>query len=548
MSGKPKSEKNKIHLSIISNRYGSIYGCLRTSYRDKTGRPCNKTLYTFKNSTLEQLTALKAVLEGKETVKTGETISIENVRSSDSREYGASKALFELARQIGLTEDIYSKLEDWVRDVLAMIIGRIIYQGSKLYLSKVTNKSALWEICGFNTRDIDVEKHCYEPMDRLLKRQKAIEKNFAKRNLAGHVAILYDITSSYFEGEYKECESINYGYNRDKKKGKKQIVIGLICTKNGCPISVEVFPGNTKDVTTVESKIKEMRDSYGITDTVFVGDRGMITTSNYDSFDAIKTISGLTHSDLNDLLNKGVELTLFDEKMNVEWVFPNEPNVRYALMKNPKRALEEDEELNRLLDKTEKELKSVSEYKRKASDAILNQRLGKAKNKYRVGKYFDCNAENGVVKYSRKVVKIAEDTRLHGLYALRTNVSKEAMDIDEVVEAYRDLSNVEYAFRTMKTTELEMRPMYHKNEERIKAHVFICMLSYYLFWHMRQRLQSLFEADGKGKNRSVTFDNIIDTLKCIRMEKLSIFDNIVYRTTVPTEEQQSIIGLLGVEL
>jgi hypothetical protein len=192
MPGKPKSEKYKVHLSIISNKYGSIYGCLRTSYRDEAGRPCNKTLYTFKNSTLEQLTALKAVLEGKETVKTVETLTIENVRSSDSRECGASKALFELARQIGLTDDIYSKLEDWVRDVLAMIIGRIVYQGSKLYLSKVTNISALWEICGFNTRDIDVVKHCYESMDRLLKRQNAIEKNFVKRNLAGNVAILYD--------------------------------------------------------------------------------------------------------------------------------------------------------------------------------------------------------------------------------------------------------------------------------------------------------------------------------------------------------------------
>jgi transposase len=548
MAVKPKSAKNKIHLSIISNRYGSVYGCLRTSYRDEAGRPCNKTLYTFKDSSLEQLMALKTVLEGKETAKTEETFSIENVQSSDSREYGASKALFELARQIGLTEDIYSKFEDWVRDVLAMIIGRIVYQGSKLSLSKVTNKSTLWEICGLNTRDIDVEKHCYESMDRLLVRQKAIEKNFAKRNLVGNVAILYDITSSYFEGKYKKCESINYGYNRDKKKGKKQIVIGLICTKNGCPISVEVFPGNTKDVTTVESKVKEMRNSYGITDTVFVGDRGMITTSNYDSFDTIKTISGLTHSDLNDLLNKGVELTLFDEKMNVEWVFPNEPNVRYALMKNPKRALEETAELNTLLDKTEKELKSVSEYKRKASDALLNQRLGKAKNQYHVGKYFDCNAANGVVKYSRKSDKIAEDTRLHGLYAMRTNVSKEAMSIDEVVKTYRDLSNVEYAFRTMKTTELEMRPMYHKNEDRIKAHVFICMLSYYLFWHMKQRLQSLFEADGKGKKRCVTFDYIIESLKCIRIEKLSIFENIAYCRTITTEEQQSIIDLLGVKL
>ena len=435
---------------------------------------------------------------------------------------------------------------DWVRDVLAMIIGRIVFQGSKLSLSNITQESALWEVCGFDTRDIDVDKHCYESMDKLLERQKDIEKNLARRNLRDNVVILYDITSSYFEGEYKDSNLVDYGYNRDKKKRKKQIVIGLICTKAGCPISARVFAGNTDDFSTVEGKITEIRQDFGISEAVFVGDRGMLKTSNFDSFEHIKTVSGLTHSDILTLLeHDNVQLSMFDENTNTTIVLPETPGVRYVLMKNPVRAKEEDEDLERLLKKTEVEFTAIANYKRKASDEKLNQRLGRAKGKFKVGKYFECGAENGNVTWRRKDDKIAEDVKLHGLYAIRTNAGEDLLNTSEIVSTYRSLVWVEQAFRTMKTTELEMRPIYHKKEDRIRAHVFICMLAFYLFWHMKQRLSPLFEEDGNGKNRVVTVDSLIRKLTCVRIEKVTICNNSTYKVTKPTAEQQLILDLLS---
>ena len=527
----------KIHLDIVKSK-GKHYGYLRSSFR-KDGKVCHQTYYTFHDSTEAQLLSMKAALRG------GTVVTENDIEISDSREYGASAALFELAQNIGLVSDIYSKMVDWVRDVLAMIIGRIVFQGSKLSLANVTGESALWEVCGYDTRDIDVDKHCYESMDTLLKRQKEIEKNLAKRHLHDGVAILYDITSSYFEGEYSGSDLVDFGYNRDNKKKHKQIVIGLICTKTGCPISVQVFPGNTNDFSTVEGKIAEIKQDFGISEAIFVGDRGMIKTSNFASFDQIKTVSGLTHADIKTLLeHDNVQLSMFDESTGTHIVLPETPEVRYVLMKNPERAAIEDESLERLLEKTEAEFAVIANYKRKTTDEILNQRLGRAKSKFKVGKYFDCGAKDGIVTWSRKADKIAEDVKLHGLYVIRTNAGEDLLDANDIVSTYRSLVWVEQAFRTMKTTELEMRPIYHKKEDRIRAHVFICMLAFYLFWHMKQRLLPLFEEDGVGKNREVTIDSLVRKLKCIRTEKVTILNNCTYRVTKPTSEQQLILDLL----
>ena len=528
----------KVHLEITKSK-GKYYGYMRSSFR-KDGKVCHETHYTFRDSTESQLFALRAALNG------GMVITENDIEISDSREYGASAALFELAGNIGLIGDIYSKMADWVRDVLAMIIGRIVFQGSKLSLSNVTGESALWEVCGYETRDIDVDKHCYESMDKLLKRQKEIEKNLARRNLRDNVVILYDITSSYFEGEYKDSSLVDYGYNRDKKKRKKQIVIGLICTKTGCPISVRVFAGNTDDFSTVEGKITEIRQDFGISEAIFVGDRGMLKTSNFDSFENIKTVSGLTHSDIQTLLEHDyVQLSMFDENTNTTIVLPETPEVRYVLMKNPLRAKEEDEDLERLLNKTEAEFAVIANYKRKTSDEKLNQRLGRAKDKFKVGKYFECRAENGIVTWARKDDKIAGDVKLHGLYVIRTNAGEDLLNSNDIVSTYRSLVWVEQAFRTMKTTELEMRPIYHKKEDRIRAHVFICMLAFYLLWHMKQRLLPLFNEDGNGKNREVTIDSLIRKLTCIRIENVTICNNSTYRVTKSTAEQQAILDLLS---
>jgi len=527
----------KTHLDIKFSK-GKHYGYLRSSFR-KDGKVCHDTHYTFHNSSESQLLSLRAALNG------GMVVTESDIEISDSREYGASAALFELAGNIGLIGDIYSRLADWVRDVLAMIIGRIVFQGSKLSLANITDVSALWEVCGFDTREIDVDKHCYESMDKLFKRQKEIEKNLARRYLRDNVVILYDITSSYFEGEYNGSDLVTFGYNRDKKKGHKQIVIGLICTKTGCPISVQVFAGNTDDFSTVEGKITEIKRDFGISEAIFVGDRGMLKTSNFDSFDSIKTVSGLTHADIKTLLeHDSVQLSMFDENTGTEIVLPETPGVRYMLMKNPLRAAKEDEDLDRLLEKTEAEFAVIANYKRKTGDDKLNQRLGSAKGKFKVGKYFDCGAENGKVTWSRKADKIAEDVKLHGLYVIRTNTVEDLLDAGEIVSTYRSLVWVEQAFRTMKTTELEMRPIYHKKEDRIRAHVFICMLAYHLLWHMKQRLSPLFVEDGNGKDREVTLESIVRKLACIRTEKVVICGNTTFRVTKPTDKQQLILDLL----
>jgi transposase len=542
--GRPplKPSQRKTHLDIVKGSKNKFYGLIRTSYR-VNGKPMHDTLFTLTGYTKQQLLDFRAALAGKS------RFSTDDVQIIEAREFGASNALFLLAKNIGLLDDIYSKREDWVRSALAMIIGRIVYQGSKLALSRTPSISALWEICGIDTRNIDVERHCYEPMDRLLERQKSIEKNLAKRNLAGNVAILYDITSTYFEGEYEDCGIVEFGYNRDRKSGHKQIVIGLICTKNGCPISVEVFAGNTKDITTVKGKIKEIREDFGVTETIFVGDRGMISTENFDSFDAIKTISGLTHSDMKKLIDgDNIQLSLFDEALGTEYISPDNPRIRYALMKNPNRAVKEGNRLVELVDKTEAELQKVANYKRKVSDVVLNQRLGRAKNSHKVGKYFTCEAVNGVVSFKKNEEKIEDDKRLHGLYTIRTNVDKEVMPIGEVVQAYRDLIGLEQAFRTMKTTELEMRPIYHKTEDRIRAHVFICMLAYYLLWHFKQRIKPLMEADGKGKNRTQTLDYILALLKNIQCMKLDISGLIGERITKLNAEQEEILRLLSADV
>jgi hypothetical protein len=198
-------------------------------------------------------------------------------KTLSSKEYGASHAFLTLIHQTGLDKMIYSRPnEQWVKDIQAMIIGRLVYAGSKLHLSNTYKDSALWELCGVEGK-ADVEAHCYLPMDRLLERQKAIQKQLVKKHLSKGTLIMYDITSSYMEGDYAHSEIVMNGYNRDLKKGHEQICIGLLCNEDGCPVVVEVFPGNTQDADTVMQKLHELRQVYGVEDILFVGDRGMIT-------------------------------------------------------------------------------------------------------------------------------------------------------------------------------------------------------------------------------------------------------------------------------
>jgi transposase len=531
-------KSNSFHLDIQTHRKNP-YGLLRNSYREG-GKVKKETICRFTGLSLEQLRAMQAAIQGK-------TILKDEFKIVQSREYGASFACVALMKELGLHTDIYSRAsEEWVQSCLAMVAGRLVYAGSKLSLSHCASYSALWETCGVDG-PIDVDAHCYAAMDELLQRQGAIQQKLARKRLPDGTLVLYDITSSYMEGEYEDSDLVEFGYNRDKKRGHEQIVISLLCDKGGCPVAVEVFKGSTKDETTVLDKIDEIRGKYGLEKVIFVGDRGMVTQAKYEKIDhdAVKVISALTHNAIRMLLEKGaVQLGMFDEKNVVEVI---EGEVRYCLCKNPDMAAKESGARQALLKKTAEELDKIvaSTRKTKYSKEV---RAGKVVNKFKMGKFVIFEGEGDSLEYKLDEAKIAQEARLDGCYIVYTDVPPEDMSAVETVRNYKSLMRVEQAFRNMKTVRLEIRPVYHKTDDRIRCHVFICMLAYYVMWHMNQRLQPFFDSDGVGKARKYTFDYVIEALKCIRKETVEVCGATSSVITTPTSEQARILQFLNISL
>ena len=457
----------KYHLEIQTHRKNP-YGLLRNSYR-VDGKTRHDTMCRITNMSLEQLRAMQAAIAGK-------TISKEDFKIIESREYGASYACIALMKKLGLHIDIFSRpSEEWVRSCLALVAGRLVYAGSKLSLSHCGSYSALWEASGIEG-EVDVNTHCYEAMDNLFERQDAIEKKLAKKHLSDGTLVLYDITSSYMEGEYSDSELVTFGYNRDQKRGHEQIVISLLCAKDGCPVAVDILSGNTKDETTVLDKIKAIKEKYGIERVVFVGDRGMLTRAKYGQIDheLVKVISALTHNAIKELCEKGiVQPNMFDERNIVEII---DGKMRYCLCKNPDMAAKEASTRLALLEKTRAELDKIVACTKKTKYS-KEMRAGKVVNKYKMGKFIIFEGVGENLTYSLDESKIEQESRLDGCYVIYTDVSREDMTAAETVENYKRLMQVEQAFRNMKTVRLEIRPIYHKTDDRIKCHVFICMLA-----------------------------------------------------------------------
>ena len=543
-----------IHLEIQTSRKNPV-GLLRTTYREK-GKVKHTQHGRITGCSLDQLKLLQLAFREQVVPEN----SPQALKILESKELGASAALLQLAKMLGLHKALYSRPEAWVNDCLAMIVGRVIFAGSKLSLCHQHRNSCLWELFGVEGEP-DVEDHCYLPMDRLLERQSAIQKNLAKQHLHNGHLVLYDITSSYFEGEYSDSELVGFGYNRDGKKSHEQIVIGLVCTAEGCPIGVEVYPGNTKDSTTVVDKVNEIKTQYAIDQLIFVGDRAMVTQSNIDALkdvEGLHTITALTHKAMAGLLErKTIQPDLFDEKNIHEVVDPDHPQRRYCLCRNPVSAQQETSTRERLLDLTRDGLEKISVYKQKTTVEILGARIGKLLAKYKMGKFVEWKIEadkdkacshKHQVKWQFRHDKIATEKRLDGCYIVTTDVPADELAAVKVVAAYRKLTLVEQAFRNLKTVQLEVRPVYHKRDDRIKSHVFLCMLAYYLQWHLQQRLKPLFESDGQGKNRRWTTRSVIDTLQQITRNKVQMGEVSFYQNSELTEDQKTIVDLLGVKL
>jgi len=297
----------------------------------------------------------------------------------------------------------------------------------------------------------------------------------------------------------------------------------------------------------VLDKIDEIRKLYGLEKVIFVGDRGMVTQAKYEQLDhdKVKVISALNHSTIQSLLDKEtVQLGMFDEKDIVEVI---DGGLRYCLCKNPVMAAKEAATREALLDKTKRLLDKIVESKSKRKTKYSKEiRAGKVVNKHKAGKYFTFVGSGDDLKYTVDKAKVEEEASLDGCYIVYTDASQEDMDATETVANYKSLMRVEQAFRNMKTVRLEIRPVYHKTDDRIRCHVFICMLAYYVMWHMNQKLRPIFDADGVGKDRKNTFDYVMETLKCIRKETVEVCGNTSSIITTPTDEQKRILDLLEV--
>jgi len=518
------------------------YGLFRESFR-QDGRVQHRTRGRVTGLSLAQLEAIRLFVQRG--CPTGGGSEVKN-----SREYGATWAVLQVAEDLGLDRMLYSRRGDWVRYALAMIVGRVVYQGSKLSLTNLWRDTALWVSCGLPDERPDVDE-CYEAMDALLARQPAIQKGLARQHLKDGCLILYDVTSSYFEGEYADSQLVDFGYNRDGKRGHKQIVIGLMTSREGCPVGVAVYRGNTNDQKTLADRVQELKEEYSLKDVILAGDRGMITAARLRELSeaGIRSVTALTHPQMFRLVQRQViEPGLFDERKMAEVRDPQTPDTRYMLCRNPLTAEKEHKTRDALIARSREALEKIARSRKRRSTEEIGAAAGKALARWKVGKFFTWRVQEGRLAWELDEPRVALEQSLDGCYVVRTDVTPEVLDTEAAVAAYRQLAVVERDFRQVKTVSLEIRPTYHYKDERIEAHVFLCMLALYVQWHMQQRLGPLFAADGEGKDRRWTFAGVIERLKGIRLQTLVFNQTEVELTSTPDDEQQRLLDLLGVRL
>jgi hypothetical protein len=390
---------------------------------------------------------------------------------------------------------------------VAMIVARIISPASKLATARGIGPETLSTSLGATLGLGDVEAdELYRAMDWLVGRQGKIEKALAERHLTDGSLVLYDVTSSYFEG--RRCPLAKHGHNRDGKKGKLQIVIGMLCNGQGCPVSVQVFAGNTGDPKTVAPQIRKLKERFGLTRITLVGDRGMLTEARLREDirpeDGLDWITALRGPAIRDLVNSGcLQLSLFDRTDMAEIVSPDYPGERLIVCKNPLLATERQRKRADLIAATEKELLAISAATTRPNRPLRGEerialRVGRVVNRFKVAKYFEWEITDSSFRFWLDEARIAQDAALDGFYVIRTSLPPETVSARQAVCTYKGLSQVERVFRSLKSVDLKVRPIRHHLEKRVKAHVFLCMLAYYVEWHMRRALAPiLFDDDDK---------------------------------------------------
>jgi len=490
-----------MYIEKVPNRNSPPAVLLRESYREGD-QVKKRTLANLSKLPDDIIDNLKLALKGATLSMTeGIPNHFEVIRSLP---HGHVMAILETIKKLGLDKIISEKSSRIRNLVVAMIVARIINPKSKLATARgfnsETGSQSLGQLLDLEKAD---EDELYNALDWLLEKQEKIEKHLAIKHLESGTLVLYDVTSTYLEGN--GCELGKYGYNRDKKKGKTQIVFGLLCSAKGCPIAVEVFAGNTSDCATLSGQIEKVRKGWGIENVVWVSDRGIFTNSKINELvkpiEGLDYITGLTKPQIRKLAEvEVIQLGLFDQVNLVEFESEDYPDERLIACRNPFIAQKNQLQREALLEAVEKELDLIVQATQREKRALKGQdkialRVGKVLNQFKVNKYYNLEITEEGFSYQRQRELIAQETALDGVYVLRTSLESTLMDAATTVKAYKSLSQVEEAFRCYKSIDLKVRPIYHYKGDRVKAHIFLCMLAYYVEWHLKQCLAPLLFED-----------------------------------------------------
>jgi transposase len=495
-----------MYVARVPNRSSPPAILLRESYRDGD-KVKTRTLANLSDWPQHKIEALSAVLKGA-TAHAPLKEALEIVRS---RRHGHVAAALGSLRRLGLDALIASRKSRERELACAMVVARIIAPSSKLALARGldgrTRDDTLAEALGLGDATVD---ELYEAMDFVLDRQEAIENALAKRHLSDGTLVLYDVTSTYFEGRH--CPLARLGHSRDGRRDKLQIVFGLLTDAEGRPVAVEVFEGNTGDPKTLPAQVQKLRERFGLSRVVLVGDRGMLTSARIEAdlktSPGIEWITALRAPAIKQLLVQGaIQLSLFDARDLVEISSVDYPGERLIVCRNPLLADERKRKRGELLTATEKELAKISAATSRQRNKLrgkdkIGLRVGKVLGRYKVAKHFRIEITEAGFRYARDPQSIETEAYLDGLYVIRTRLAREALDAEATVLAYKRLAQVERAFRSLKTVDLKVRPIRHHLPQRVRAHVLLCMLAYYVEWDMRRRLAPmLFDDDDRESAR-----------------------------------------------
>lgn len=493
-----------VHVATTRRKYkGKVYEThlLRRTFRQE-GKVRHETLGNISHLPSHIIDLVRAGLRGE--LPDTDSLEVRKFEILRALPHGHVAAVLGTARNLGI-EGLLASRSCKERDaVLAMLVARVLEPGSKLATARRICSETASSSLGLELELEDVsEDDFYAALDWLASRQTRIEGKLAKKHLRDGILVLYDVSSSYYTG--RNCALAAHGYSRDGKPGLPQIVYGLLCNADGCPVAVEVFPGNTADPATVAIQIEKLKKRFKLGRVVMVGDRGMITSKRIDEefkdVEGLDWITALRADSIKKLANQGaIQMSLFDERDLAEITSDDFPDERLIVCRNPLLADERRRKRDELLLMTEKKLDAIVASTNRAKRPLrgkdkIGLRIGRMINQYKMAKHFILEITDERFSYRRDDEKITAEAALDGLYVIRTSLPAKELNAESTVRAYKSLSQVERAFRSLKSVDLKVRPIFHRLENRVRGHVFLCALAYYIEWHMREALKPLLFDD-----------------------------------------------------